>query len=35
MVSAKITKSNPAVMVKDEAGDPHIITKHDIIDAIR
>ncbi|MBL7891411.1 MAG: pyridoxal-phosphate dependent enzyme [Bacteroidia bacterium] len=33
-VSKKITKESTAVLVKDEAGVPHIITKQDIIDAI-
>lgn len=33
-VSKKITRENTAVLVKDENGDPHIITKHDIIEAI-
>lgn len=33
-VSKQITKENNAVMVKDLAGNLHIITKHDIIDAI-
>ncbi|HVA97324.1 MAG TPA: pyridoxal-phosphate dependent enzyme [Bacteroidia bacterium] len=33
-VSKKITKENNAVLVKDLAGKVHIITKHDIIDAI-
>ncbi len=33
-VSKMINKENNAVMVKDEKGNPHIITKHDIIQAI-
>jgi cystathionine beta-synthase len=33
-VSKKITRENPAVLVKDETGAPHIVTKHDIIEAI-
>ncbi|MBI2270736.1 MAG: pyridoxal-phosphate dependent enzyme [Bacteroidetes bacterium] len=33
-VSKKITKENTAVLVKDETGAPHIITKQDIIEAI-
>lgn len=33
-VSKKITKENTAVLVKDETGVNHIITKQDIIDAI-
>ena len=33
-VSKKITRENTAVLVKDESGNPHIITKHDIIEAI-
>ncbi len=33
-VSKKITRENTAVLVKDESGELHIITKHDIIEAI-
>ena len=33
-VSRKITRENTAVLVKDETGTVHIITKHDIIEAI-
>ena len=33
-VSKKITKENSAVLVKDDSGNIHIITKHDIIQAI-
>ena len=33
-ISKKITKDNNAVLVKDENGEMHIITKHDIINAI-
>lgn len=33
-ISKLITKENNAVLVKDLAGDTHIITKHDIIEAI-
>ncbi|MCC6690077.1 MAG: pyridoxal-phosphate dependent enzyme [Bacteroidia bacterium] len=33
-VSKKITLANTAVLVRDESGEPHIITKHDIIEAI-
>ena len=33
-VSKKINKENNAVLVNDEKGNPHIITKHDIIQAI-
>ncbi len=34
VLSKKITRENPAVLVKDELGATHIITKHDIIEAI-
>ena len=34
-VTKKINKANSAVLVQDLAGEMHIITKHDIIDAIR
>ena len=33
-VSKKLTRENQAVLVKDEGGKVHIITKHDIIEAI-
>lgn len=33
-VSKKITKENTAVLINDMGGNTHIITKHDIIDAI-
>ena len=33
-VSKKLTRENQAVLVKDEDGKVHIITKHDIIEAI-
>ncbi len=33
-VSKKITRENPAVLVQDMGGNMHIITKHDIIEAI-
>ena len=33
-ISKKITKENSAVLVKDESGNVHIVTKHDIIQAI-
>jgi len=33
-VSKLITKDNAAVMVKDNIGDTHIITKQDIIETI-
>ena len=33
-ISKKITKECNAVLVKDLAGDTHIITKHDIIEAL-
>ena len=33
-ISKKITKENSAVMVKDADGNVHIITKHDLIQAI-
>ncbi len=33
-VSRKITRDNTAVMVRDVSGEYHIITKHDIIEAI-
>ena len=34
-ISKLITKENNAVLVKDLAGNTHIITKHDVIEAIR
>ena len=34
-VSKQINKENNAVLVKDEDGNNHIITSHDIINAIR
>lgn len=34
-VAGLITKENSAVLVKDAEGNPHIITKHDLIDALR
>ena len=34
-VSKCITKECNAVLVKDEAGNDHIITRHDIIEAIK
>ena len=33
-VSKQITRENSAVLVKDLGGSVHIITKHDIIEAI-
>ena len=34
VLSSVITKDNPAVMVRDENRDPHIITQHDILKAL-
>jgi cystathionine beta-synthase len=33
-IARKITKENTAVLIKDESGTVHIITKHDVIEAI-
>jgi len=34
VLSSLVSKDNPAVMVRDENDVPHIVTQHDILNAI-